>query len=275
MSYRSSAGATWGVGEPSGPTTDALLAEYLSIVGHELRTPLSVIQIAAETLATRDDALTAEVRVQLATAILRNTRRAVALLARMEAAHTGAASAFDVTPEVFDVVALTRAMTDDLRHLVLAAHPTVVSSEEPVLVFADPNAVGEILENVLTNAAKYSVDDTSIEVSIVSVGDVVEIAVRDHGRGIDDATAQRVFDPRVRGSTDVVGEGLGLYLSRELARNGGGDVVLRAHGETGCNFVVLIPAGHAAPGSDNGAAGISPTSSTGVDPSVGRGESRA
>lgn len=215
--------------------------DYPGLVGHEVRTPMAVIAMAAQTLIDHDADLPEGARLDLAVAILRNASRVTALLDRLQVAEEGAGGVFDVIPEVFDLVRFTRETIADIEEVVLKDHPTVVWAQSPHEVMADTNAVGEILVNLLTNAAKFSALGAPIDIHIREQHGVVELLVRDHGAGIDPDVATRVFDPYVRASELAKGMGLGLFVSRALARSSGGDLVLRVNGDLGCTFVLQLP----------------------------------
>ena len=112
----------------------------------------------------------------------------------------------------------------------------------------DDDAVARILGNLLDNAEKYSRDASTraIEVVVRDAGAYVEIAVRDHGAGVAAPTARRLFRPFRRGvSADGPnGLGLGLSMSRTLARAFGGDLRLAPSSDRaapGACFVLSLP----------------------------------
>jgi signal transduction histidine kinase len=98
-------------------------------------------------------------------------------------------------------------------------------------VWADPKRVGQVLRNLLSNAAKYSPDGTSIELRATTNGSGhVRIEVADHGPGIHPEEVARIFEKFGRGSSregkKVAGAGLGLYLSRRIVQAHGGELTL-------------------------------------------------
>jgi signal transduction histidine kinase len=85
-----------------------------------------------------------------------------------------------------------------------------------------------MLRNLISNAVKYAGDDPRLEIEVGRDDSRALLRVRDHGRGLAGADAERIFDPFVRGGDENVrtrpGAGLGLYIVRELARAHQGDV---------------------------------------------------
>ena len=131
-----------------------------------------------------------------------------------------------------------RAKTLDLR--ILAPEPDLV-------VYADEEKLRQIMLNLLTNALKFTGTGRVIEVSARPVGPQVEIIVRDEGRGIPAARLESVFEPFIQVDRNVTasseqGIGLGLAISRELARAMQGDLTATSIEGKGSRFVVALPA---------------------------------
>jgi signal transduction histidine kinase len=101
--------------------------------------------------------------------------------------------------------------------------------------------------NLLTNADKYAPRGTRVLVAVslespASGQPGVCVTVADEGPGIDAADAERIFEKFERASTSAKGYGLGLYLSRRLARQQGGDLIYRRAAGGGAEFVVTLAA---------------------------------
>ncbi len=103
----------------------------------------------------------------------------------------------------------------------------------------EPEVVRRALAPLVENARRHAREAVSLELS--ATGDRVRVAVRDDGPGLDPALGERAFEPGARGpGDDTGGSGLGLALSRRLARSCGGDVIA-GPGPGGC-FVLELPA---------------------------------
>jgi signal transduction histidine kinase len=115
---------------------------------------------------------------------------------------------------------------------------------EPLDADFDPDALGQIVQNLVDNAEKYAreANDRTIHVQLRVSGRVASIEVRDHGPGIALAQRATVFDPFVRGdlADQPAGVGLGLSISRALARAHGGDLTL-ADADEGARFELSLP----------------------------------
>jgi signal transduction histidine kinase len=100
-----------------------------------------------------------------------------------------------------------------------------------VCVLADPERTGQVLRNLLSNAAKYSPEGTPIELRVIGKEGRVRIEVADHGKGIHQDDVPRIFEKFGRGRDrerhKTPGVGLGLYLSRRIVRSHGSELTVR------------------------------------------------
>jgi len=114
------------------------------------------------------------------------------------------------------------------------------------LVRADPEAIKQVLLNLLSNAEKYSRDRKEIEVAVSRHALEVTLTVSDRGIGVPDKERERIFREFYRVddslSSGVQGTGLGLSIARRIARDHGGDITCVPRDGGGARFVVRLPA---------------------------------
>jgi signal transduction histidine kinase len=114
---------------------------------------------------------------------------------------------------------------------------------------ADPPKVWQILLNLLSNSRKFTDPggEVRIDCRLAEGGEQVEIAVRDTGCGIPEEKLEAIFEPFVQGDTGLSrtaeGLGLGLAISRHLARGMEGDLTVASPPGEGCAFLLTLPAG--------------------------------
>ena len=114
---------------------------------------------------------------------------------------------------------------------------------EPLEADVDPDCFQIVVRNLLSNAVKYSPAGSEITITVRGDDGMVKVSVIDHGIGIaldDQARLFRRFG-RVANAEQVPGTGLGLWLSREIARMHGGDVTVRSSVGGGSTFVLAVP----------------------------------
>jgi K+-sensing histidine kinase KdpD len=119
-------------------------------------------------------------------------------------------------------------------------HPLLVEGGTEERVWADPYGIGQVLRNLLSNAAKYSPEGAPIELRAVPANSPgrVRIEVVDRGYGEDPDDAQRIFEKFGRGRSGRQAYGLGLYLSRRIVKAHGGDLTFDPRGPGAARFSV-------------------------------------
>ena len=221
----------------------ALKNELLALITHDMRTPLAVIAGFAEQLENRWCELSDTEKLESVDAILRNSRSLSRLaeegleIARVESGEL----AYELRP-----VALEDEVNRTVADLATADADRIRVSAEQGLPLArcDPDRHWQILMNLLSNALKFSPPDSPIEVNLSRRESVVQVAVRDHGPGIERSRLPKLFQKfsRVGPQQLAPGKGLGLYVSKAMIEAQGGQVWVRSDLGRGSTFVYTLPA---------------------------------
>ena len=214
-------------------------AELLAFVSHELQNPITVIQGFAATLVHSVDRLEHEVAISAAGAIERQARHLAEMVRAFAEARLVEVGGVDLRRERVDLGGLVRQMTADLSPIT-DPHPVVVSVI-PVVALADPGRVREIIANLLSNAAKFTPREAAIEIEVQATGSEARIEVRDRCDGIPHGREDELFRKFSRPLTTASGTGLGLYISRGIARAHGGDLSYVRRDGGGCRFILTLP----------------------------------
>jgi len=212
----------------------ASFEELVSVFAHELKTPIAAVQGLAAALVRSLDELDHVTAVRLAESLQRSAQHLGELVSSFRA--SGVAPRRQPT----DLGALVRETVEELRP-VLAGRDVGLELGDRLTAAVDPVQIRQVLTNLLSNAVRYSPAGSPVEVSLSRAGETVELAVRDHGPGIPPEDAERVFERGARLASGGGGSGLGLYLSRELARAHGGEVVAELPDGEGALLVLRIP----------------------------------
>jgi two-component system sensor histidine kinase KdpD len=218
-----------------------LKSALLASLGHDLRTPLTAVTVAARNL--RSNFLTERAReeqldlVQTELARLNRLFENIVDLARIEARAVSADPQWVPPGEI---------IRDAIDHVepALGTHRLAVASDEDVFVRTDPRLVSASLAHFIENAAQYSPDSAPIEVSATVRDGELRLAVRDHGAGIPAADRDRIFDRLYRGTAGQsrFGTGMGLAIARGLMAAAGGRVWAENHPQGGAVFTLAVPA---------------------------------
>jgi signal transduction histidine kinase len=221
-------------------------SDFLGVMSHELRTPLNAIvgyvdlleAGVAGTLVGEQQSYVARIRTS-ASHLVRTVSDILALM-RPEA------GASQWVPAPVAMQPILEEVTSILSPLASAKNLTLSSQCEPELVaLADVHLVRQILINLAGNAIKFTTEG-SVHVYASRHGDRVEVSVADSGIGISPIDQQRVFDEFWQVERNFTrrfdGVGLGLAVSRRLARQLGGDVTVESQLGSGSTFTLLLPA---------------------------------
>lgn len=141
----------------------------------------------------------------------------------------------DIIPgvvEIFEMIAQTKRIKLDLQ-----------MGDTPLVVTADNDMLKTVVRNFLSNAIKFSPEDSSIEIIMTKEGDFAKVSVRDHGVGIAAERLGSIFHKgeTTDGTGGEEGSGLGLQLCQDFARKIGGDCTVESVEGEGSTFSVLIP----------------------------------
>jgi signal transduction histidine kinase len=228
--------------------TNHMMSEFVSMVSHEMRTPLTSIQGYAELLLDGDAGdLTKEQRDFLRT-VRSNSDRLLALinglldLARVESGR------IELERSAVELEPLVQSVARSLRPLISAKQQQLALELAGNLppVWADADRLTQILTNLISNAHKYTPTGGSIRVKAREQGSQVWIDVSDTGVGLlpeeQDQLFTRFFRARNRATRQVSGTGLGLAITRSLIELHGGDITVESRPGQGSTFSFYLPA---------------------------------
>lgn len=215
--------------------------DFAAIVSHQLRTPLSLIDSALHRLERKGNAVTAgdvvERRAVVNDAIGRLTRLSdtVLLLARLDNEQLQADfAALDMRQVVHAAVAEAQSRYPHRTLLVSCA-------EGPLKAKGDLHLVGHVIDNLLSNALKFTAADRPVELRVFQQGNSLACAITDQGDGIDPCDQPHLFERYFRGKTNKDGAGLGLALAQALAEFQGGRISFETWPGKGSVFTLWLP----------------------------------
>jgi len=222
--------------------------EFLATLAHELRNPLAPIRNSIDTLrlAGAGDSSTERIYEALEHQVA-NLVRIVDDLLEVARISTGK---FQIHKKQVEIEQLIRNAVDTSRPMIEAGRHQLILSlpESPLVIEADPLRLGQVITNILNNAAKYTRPGGKIWLTVRQVANEVMISVRDNGNGIPAEMLGRVFAMFSQLDRDrrhaQGGLGIGLALARNLVELHGGRIEARSDGPgKGSEFIVYIPVG--------------------------------
>lgn len=225
-------------------------ADFVAHVSHQLKTPLSLLSAATETLQM-DRIRSPEKLAEYLDTIRAEAARLSTLVQRvLEFSRVQQQRSYEF--EHVDFGALTRETVDAFAHGLASRHVTFdVHVEGPgPYVRADPAALEQVLANLLDNAVKYSGPGKEITVRVRTVRNMATVEITDRGVGVALADQSRIFERfyRAPAAAHRPGFGLGLPIVRELVHAHGGQVNVTSEPGLGSTFRVSLPCVAALPG---------------------------
>lgn len=217
--------------------------DFVSNVSHEFRTPLTSILGYVELMLDDDDDLTEYQRGPLEI-IRRNSERLLTLVSDLLSSRNGQ---LIVSPRAVNVADLVRAsVTAALPRATVSGIRLMADAPERLAARVDPARISQVLDNLVSNAIKYSPDGGDVVVSLRSEDGHVVCSVSDTGMGMSEKDQEEVFakffrTAAVRNSA-IPGVGLGLSISKAIVEAHGGSVSLRSEVGEGTTFTFAVPA---------------------------------
>jgi signal transduction histidine kinase len=233
-------------------TLEDVRHRFLSVVSHELGSPLTNVSAAADRLARLVGGRGAE-EWKLLQIIRGETARLRRLLGQFlspSPEHTGglrpARTVITLRPLFHRVVHTYRVREFDHEIEVQVA-------PDLPFVWGDADRIQEVLSNLVDNALRYAPPGSRVLVAAEGRQDDVMVVVADQGQGVPEATIERIFEPLFRGDGERQaggGQGLGLYVSKNLIQTLGGDLWYEHEEGGGARFCFTLPRAKGLPGED-------------------------
>ena len=226
-------------------------ATFVTNVSHELKTPLTSISLFVE-LLQRKRPPDARKRAQYLSIMASETERLTRLINNVLDFSAGERGGKRYAMKVVDAARVTREIVESQRTGLEGRGFALSLSLDgaDTSVRADPEALKQVVLNLLSNAEKYSPERKEIDVEVTRAtaagSDCITVHVRDRGIGVAEKDRERIFREFFRVddslSSRVRGTGLGLTIARRIARDHGGDISCVPRAAGGSDFIVRLPA---------------------------------
>jgi len=216
-------------------------SRFFSMASHELRTPLSTILLSSEFLQLNQQTLSDEQRqtnIQRIYSAAKRMGQQITDLLLLSRAEVGR---LEFRPELFDVQEFCQQLVDDMQGDI--PQPMVWKRSSSTKAFLDKGLLRSLLTNLLSNASKYSPNDTPIQFTVSSDDRMVIFAVSDRGIGIPEGARSRLSETFYRGSNvgDVAGTGLGLAIVKTCVELHRGEWAIESQEREGTVVTVRLP----------------------------------
>jgi two-component system, OmpR family, sensor histidine kinase KdpD len=221
--------------------TEEMRSSLLSAVSHDLRTPLASITGAASTLRSQGEKLAPSVRDELLESISEEALRLSRLVGNL-LDMTRLESGMELRRDLYPLEEIVGAALQRLEPQLAGREVTAAIPEDLPLVNVDDVLLGQVLVNLLENAAKYSPPGSAIEIAATATPAAVQMEVRDRGPGFAEGEEKRLFEKFYRGKPEGVrGAGLGLAICRAIVMAHRGSIEALHREGGGAIFRIRLP----------------------------------
>ena len=218
--------------------------DFIAMVSHELRTPLTSMQGYVQLLASRAKKTDDHYAVGKLDKAQSQVKKMATMINGFLNASSFEAGKIYLIEETFVMNLLIEEILED-ANLLNTSHHLVLSPCSSLSVHADRDKIGQVIQNFLSNAIKYSPKGGKIKLSCQELNGMLQIGVHDEGLGIKQQDQAKLFDRYYRIESEdtakIAGFGLGLYLSAEIIQRHNGKVWVESEVDKGSTFYFSLP----------------------------------
>ncbi|MFN2237823.1 MAG: ATP-binding protein [Thermoanaerobaculia bacterium] len=219
--------------------------EFLSVASHELRTPLTTIRGYAQLLTQMLFEIGPAERATYLKSMLSEIDRMMGLITELLDVSRIQRNRLQVHPQDLDWAEFVGGLVEEMAMQHAGRKIELHAPERDVRLAADPQRMRQVIDNLISNALKYSADGSLVEVSIEGGPDSVVTRIRDRGIGIPEDELPHLFErfhrARNVSSRYYGGLGLGLYISKAIVAAHGGTIEVETAEGGGSTFSVVLP----------------------------------
>jgi signal transduction histidine kinase len=219
-------------------------AQYVSMVSHELRNPLSIILMSSELLRHYNAKLSEEKKLQQ----IEKIKNAVNIMSQLleDVLTIGSAESGSITciPVPIEVVEYCSQLVENMQSIIETKHKIIFTSQgDYTSAELDEKLLYHILTNLISNAIKYSPQGGNVRLDLVHTETQVVFRIQDEGIGIPTACQAKLFEAfhRAKNVGKIPGTGLGLAIVRRCVDLHGGQITMESEVDVGTTFTVTIP----------------------------------
>ncbi|WP_105386525.1 sensor histidine kinase [Neorhizobium alkalisoli] len=225
---------------------NALQRRFVAMISHEFRTPLAIIDSAAQRLTRTKTAVTSDYLSEKSAQIKGAVARMVELMESILAAGRLRTGTIAIDRQPCSLAAVIDEAVKRRRDISATHDIHFDVTSLPQSMPFDRDAVDRVISNLLSNAVKYSPHSSDIYIRGWQEEGWAKVSVRDTGIGMDVDDLPRLFEPyfRARSATGIAGTGIGLNIVREIIELHGGTISVTSEIGKGTTFTISLPVDH-------------------------------
>jgi len=222
-------------------------SEFVSVVSHQLRSPLSNLKWSIELLTSGKIGSVSEKELEYYKILKENSDRMVELISDLLVVSRIETAKLPIKNSEFSLIELTEELIKFFNPFILASNIGVIFNPDKNLpkVFADSSQVRLVVENLLENAIRYTKGKGDILIKIEKTNNHLLFEIRDNGVGIPKNDQKFIFSKFFRSENalkhQTQGSGLGLYIARAIVNKSGGKMGFKSEEDKGSTFWFTLP----------------------------------
>lgn len=226
---------------------DKAKTELIYLASHQLRTPLTAISWYTQLLQSKDNGHLNPKQTEFANEILSADKRMIALINSLLNVSRLEMGTFSIEPTMVDVIQLIRKTVRMFKFNIQRKNVDLAESYHPTTIpfMADTRLLGMMIQNIVSNAVKYTPSGGKIAIKVNKVSNSLNITISDTGIGIPKNQQGKIFSKLFRADNaslmDPTGTGLGLYIVKEITSNSGGKIRFKSKEGKGTTFYLTYP----------------------------------
>jgi NtrC-family two-component system sensor histidine kinase KinB len=223
---------------------DKLKSEFLMIASHELKTPLTSINMSISLLSETAESKLNDTEKELLHIAIEDTNRLKALISDLLDISKIEAGKIELSFENIPVESIISKAVDSFQTVAQDKEVTLLQEIEPALqVRGDFSKIAWIMTNLISNAIKFTPRRGEVKIKAAKTGNFIQISVEDNGIGIPQEFQKRIFDKffQVASPLNTGGTGLGLSICKEIVRAHGGSIWVESEPDKGSKFYFTLP----------------------------------
>ncbi len=213
-------------------------SEFVDIIAHELKTPLTTIKTYTDLLRKEKLGPLNEVQREKLDRMEKNITRLTKLIDDMLQIPSIDAKELELRKELFPAREVMDAIVEDVGEIAREKRQKLtVETGADTIIFGDKNLIEKAIKNIVVNAVKYTPEKGSITLTAQREGDFTRISVVDTGRGIRSEDVEKIFEPFYSLES---GAGLGLSIAKNIVESHGGKIWVESTPGKGSQFHILL-----------------------------------
>jgi two-component system sensor histidine kinase/response regulator len=220
--------------------------KFYSLIAHDLRSPMGILKMSLNILTGIPEDSVGQEMYDIISMANRTADEMFSMLDNLLKWAKWQMGRLLPIYQKFNIVELTRSVTQIFSTISELRKITIVfDSKEKIDVNIDIDMIKTVLRNLISNAIKYSLDGSTINVNVKEDGDNVIVSIQDFGRGIKDSDKNKIFDGKSNyttyGANNEEGSGLGLVLCKEFITKNNGEIWFISKEKEGSTFSFSLP----------------------------------